>query len=340
MKVLVTGATGYVGHCLALTLAQRGHRVQVLVRNHQSAYLPNHPFIKIFAGDITKSETIFPAVKDCEVVFHTAGLVRFRANRPADFYDINVQGTHHMLEAALQAGVKKFVFTSTAGVTGPSLGREMGETDPRITGFDNDYEFSKFLAEKLVKEYADLGLFAVIVAPTKVFGPGIDIRQFNVNSVLKRFISGKIAFCPSPDHFLSNYVFIDDLVNGHLLAATKGRKREKYILGGENISYREFFEKLRDASGMQGIILQVSKTVAAIYGGWHFLQQRLLGNDPFFNSKAVSQVYCNKSFSSAKAIYELGYSITPFSAALQKTIHSFKIDMYAKQRFYPDYRVQ
>src|SRR5262245_57444937 len=188
MKVIVTGATGYVGHNLALTLARRGYQVRVLARDARSAFIPNHPFVEVFEGDITKSKTIFHAVKGCEVVFHAAGLVKFRANRTADFYDINVRGTHHMLEAALRAGVKKFVFTSTAGVIGSSSGKEMNENDSRITGFDNDYECSKLLAENKVKEYADLGLFTVIVAPTKVFGPGIDVHKFNVNSVLKRFI--------------------------------------------------------------------------------------------------------------------------------------------------------
>ncbi|WP_276504823.1 NAD-dependent epimerase/dehydratase family protein [Terrimonas pollutisoli] len=340
MKTLVTGATGYVGHNLALSLAQNGNMVNILVRNTNSPLIPQHPLIRIFAGDITKKETILPAIENCDTVFHTAALVRFCSRRPTDFYDINVEGTRHMLDAALKAGVKKFVFTSTGGVIGPSLHKEMSENYPRVAGFTNDYDLSKFLAEKLVKEYADLGLHTVIVTSTKVFGPGIDKHQLSVNSVIRRFISGKISFCPRPDDFVSNYVFIDDLVKGHLLAAVRGIKGEKYIIGGENLSYKEFFEKLRQVSGMRGIIIPMPKSIAALYGGLHFIQRRLIGKDPFFNSKAVSQIYCNKSFTSAKAIDELGYSIAPFTAALQRTIHSFKIELHAKQRLYPHYRVQ
>lgn len=340
MKVLVTGATGYVGHNLAMTLAQNGNRVHVLVRNTNSPLIPQHPLIKVFEGDITQKETIYPAIENCDTVFHTAALVRFCTSRPTDFFDINVEGTRYLLDAALRTGVRKFVFTSTAGVIGPSLNKEMSENDPRITGFNGDYDLSKFLAEKLVKEYADLGLHTVIAVPTKVFGPGIDTHQLSVNSVIRRFISGKISFCPSPDAFVSNYVFIDDLVNGHILAAEKGRKGEKYILGGENMSYKEFFEKLRFVSGMKGIVLSMPRRIAAIYGGFHFIQHRLTGKNPFFNSKAVGQIYCNKSFTSAKAMDEIGYSITPFTTAVQRTIHLFKIELHAKQSLYPDYRVQ
>ncbi len=340
MKVLVTGATGYVGHNLALTLAQNGNDVHVLVRNPRSAFIPQHPLIKVFAGDITKMETILPAIINCEVVYHTAALVQFCSIKPINFYDINVEGTRNMLNAALHSGVNKFVFTSTAGVLGPSLNKEMSEDDPRIIGFNNDYDLSKFLAEKLVKEYAELGLHTVIATSTKVFGPGIETHQLSVNSVIRRFIAGQVSFCPSPFGFISNYVFIDDLVNGHLLAAAKGRKGEKYIIGGENFSYKDFFEKLRTVSGQKGIIVPMSKTVAGIYGSWHFIQHRLMGKDPFINSKAVTQIYCNKAFTPAKAIGELGYIITPFTTALQKTIHSLKIEMYAKQSLYPDYRVQ
>ena len=196
MKILVTGATGYVGHSLAYTLAEHGNRVHILVRNPNSALIPQHPNIKVFTGDITKKETIIPAIQNCEIVFHTAALVQYCASKPSDFYDINVEGTRNMLDAALQTGAKKFVFTSTAGVIGPSLNKQMSEADPRITGFTNDYELSKFLAEKLVMEYAALGLHTVIATATKVFGPGIETHTLSVNSTIRRFITGKVSFCP------------------------------------------------------------------------------------------------------------------------------------------------
>ena len=319
MKVFVTGATGYVGYNLALTLAQQGNRVHILVRNPQSAFIPEHSNINVFTGDITKKETIGFAMQGCEQVFHTAALVKLYATRPADFYDINVEGTRNVLEAALQTGVKKFIFTSTCGVFGPSLNEPMRETDPRIKGFDNDYDLSKFLAEKLVMEYAKKGLFTVVVSASKVFGPGIETHPISINGTIKRFMEGKPSFCPSPSHFISNYVFIDDLVKGHILAMEKGTSGEKYILGGENLSYATFYQTIRNA-GASGSLIPIPKNIASLYGYWHVIHSKMMGKEPFFNAKSVNNIYCNKSFSCSKAINELGYTITPFALALQSTI--------------------
>ncbi len=321
MKVLVTGATGYVGHNLALTLAKQGNEVNILVRNPGSVFIPKHRHIRVFTGDITDKVSILPAMKGCERVFHTAALVRLYANKPSSFYDINVEGTRHVLEVALDTGVKKFIFTSTCGVIGPSLNKPMSEADPRIAGFSNDYDLSKFLAEKLVIDFANTGLFTVIASATKVFGPGIETHPFSVNEVIRRFLQGKITFCPRPDDFISNYVFIDDLVAGHIQAIEKGKSGEKYILGGENLSYADFFQTLRNVSGIKGTLVPISKKLARVYVGWHFVQAKLQRKEPFFNAKGLNHIFCNKSFDCSKAMQDLGYTITPFARALQPTIH-------------------
>lgn len=320
MKTFVTGATGYVGHSLALALAQQGNQVHVLIRNPQSVFIPHHPNIKVFVGDITKKETISIAMQGCKNIFHTAALVKHYASDPSIFYDINVEGTRNILDASLQAGVHKFVFTSTCGVTGPSLLEPMNETDPRIAAFDNDYDLSKFLAEKLVDEYEKKGLHSVIVRPSKVYGPGIETHLISVNSIIKRFIEGKLTFCPGNLRFISNYVFITDLVKGHILTMEKGASGQKYILGGENLSYAEFFQTIRRTAGIRGILLPVPKIIAQLYGYSHVLQSKLMGKEPVFSAGSAKLFYCNKSFSSSKAISELEYSITPFAKALQPTI--------------------
>lgn len=320
MKVLVTGATGYVGHNLALDLANKGYDVNILVRDTNSVFTPQHKNITVCKGDITDRDSINSAIRDCEWVFHSAAFARLWARKLSDFYDINVEGTRYLLDASVHHGVKKFCFTSTCGVIGTCVKDPLSEDDPRTIAFDNNYNLSKYLAEKLVAEYAKNGLFAVTVSLSKVFGPGIENRPVSVNKLIKDFISGKITFAPSPGHLLSNYVYIDDCVQGHVQAIEKGRSGEKYILGGENLSFKEFFDVIRKVSGKKGKLFYAPETIATIYGWIHYLQAKIKNQDPHFTGKDVGHIYCNKSFSCAKAEKELGYTITPFPEAVERTI--------------------
>ncbi len=320
MKVFLTGATGYVGHNLSLTLANKGYLVHILVRNLQSKNIPLHPGIKAFQGDITQEQSIRLAMQGCEQVYHTAALVQHYAAQSSIFYEINVAGTRKVMEAALQLGVRKVVFTSTCGVIGPSLNEPMSEADPRLTGFSSDYDFSKFLAEKLVKSYSQNGLHAVIVSPSKVYGPGIETHPISVNRMIKRFVQGKPTFCPANTNYTSNYVFIDDLVRGHMLAMERGESGEKYIVGGDNLTYTEFFNTIRTVSGTGGILVPIPENIARLFGYWNVVKSKIIRSQPVFCAGSVRHIYCNKSFSSQKAITQLGYSITPFPVALKPTI--------------------
>ncbi len=324
MKILVTGATGYVGHQLALTLAERGNEVHVLVRNPASLNVPGHKNILVFAGDITDPSSITAAIRGCEQVYHTAALVKVFAKDPHIFYKVNVEGTHNVLAKALESGVKKFVYTSSCGVMGASLNEPRCENDPRITAFDNDYEFTKFLAENLVREYVHRGLFTVIVSPSKVFGPGIETHPISVNKVIRNFIRGRLTFIPRPGRLLSNYCYINDVVEGHILAMARGIGGEKYILGGENISYVDLFKMIRSLSGTKALLMQAPKFMVQTLAVLQWIQYKITRKEPFASAKAVHHIFCNKTFSSGKAIRHLGYHLTPLTEGLQQTIHFLK----------------
>jgi nucleoside-diphosphate-sugar epimerase len=134
-KIFVTGASGYIGSQLAKKLAGTGHSVHALIRNQSDASLINHPNIKVFYGDITKPETIREAIKGCEQVYHTAAYAKLWAKDPSVFYEINVKGTTNVFQEALNAGVRKLVYTSSAAVFGPSINALICEKDPRIIAF-------------------------------------------------------------------------------------------------------------------------------------------------------------------------------------------------------------
>lgn len=329
MKILVTGATGYIGNQLALILARHDNEVHVLVRNTRSMNVPEHENIRVFAGDISDKPSIAAAMRGCKQVYHTAGKVGLWAKDPSVFYRVNVEGTRSVLDTALQTCVEKFVFTSTCGVIGPSLNEPMTEKDPRIIGFGTDYELSKKMGEDIVIQYAKEGMNAVIVSPVKVYGPGITANSITPNNIINRFLKKKITFIPSPGTHKACFAFIDDIVNGHLLAMEKGKRGEKYILGGINISYQAFFENICNLSFCNGRIIRLSKNTIKGLAVLQQLNYKITGKHPRFTISAVDQLFSDYTFCCEKAVRELGYSITPLEEALNKTIHFLKNNSHA-----------
>ncbi len=329
MKILVTGATGYVGHKLALTLANQGNCVHILVRNTSSPGIPKHDNIIVFAGDITDTASIRAAMDGCAEVYHTAAVVKMFAKDPSVFYKVNVEGTNNLLAESLAGGVKRFVFTSSCSVLGSSDLKPQSENDTRTTGFDNEYEFTKFLGENLVKEYANKGLFTVIVSLSKVYGPGIETHPISVNKVIDNFIKGKLTFIPKPGNLVTNYCFIDDVVDGHILAMAKGIAGEKYILGGENISYSDLFQSIRSLSGTKARVIEAPRMFVHIWALAQWLQFKITGKEPFVTAKSIHHIFCNRTFSNGKAIDHLGYRLTPLREGLQQTIQFLKPQNHA-----------
>lgn len=325
MKILITGATGYLGHRLALTLAERNNEVHILVRNPDSGNIPQHKNIEVFAGDITQKQSITSAISECSQVYHTAALVKAFDKDATLFYKVNVEGTRNLLESALETGVEKFVFTSSCSVIGPTLKAAMCENDKRISPLDNDYDATKYMAEKLVKEFGKKGLHTLIVSPSKVFGPsGFDAKSISVNTVISRFIKGEPTFIPKPGKLIANYCFIEDVVEGHILAMSKGNVGENYILGGENVSFSEFFQTIGTLSEKKSKLIEIPKIIMKTVAFIQWIQFKATNKEPLITENGIKQIYCNKIFSSEKAISNLGYQITPLREGLQQTIHFLK----------------
>jgi nucleoside-diphosphate-sugar epimerase len=320
MKIFITGATGYIGHKLALEAARRNYTVHILVRDIHSKNLPVHPNIIPFRGDVTDKESVLSAMKSCKQVLHSAGITKMWEKDSSIFYKVNVEGTRNVLDAALESGVKKFVYTSTGAVIGPSGKYPMNENDPRITAFENDYEISKYWAEELVKEYNHRGLFAIIVAAPRVYGPGIIAGGNVLEKFFKTIISMRLAFVPTCGEVLANYAFVDDVVNGHFMALEKGLGGEKYILGGENVSYDTFFNTVKATADKRITLIRIPKSILLLWSFFHMLLFRMLGKHTNISPKIIHRISQNRALSCDKAIRQLGYSITPFTKGIQKTI--------------------
>jgi len=320
MKVLITGASGYIGNKLAMTLADRGYEVHAMVRSADSDKRLDHPNIKVFQGDVLIKESLMLAMNGCEQVYHVAGKAGTWAKDLSVFYNVNVEGTRNVLEAAKTLGVKKTIYTSSCGVLGPSLNEPLCENDSRLVDFVIDYDRSKKMAEDLVIQYSKEGMNVAIVSPAKVYGPGHISHSLMLNAIISKFLKKRITFIPKPGTYRISFAFIDDVVDGHILAMEKGITGENYIIGGPNISHYEFFHRLRTLSSSRGYIVKLPKSIVKAMARIQELNYKLWDMPVLFTVKSVDHLFSNYTFSSEKAIRELGYKITPLGKALQKTI--------------------
>jgi nucleoside-diphosphate-sugar epimerase len=321
MKIFLSGATGYIGKKIMKKALAMGYEVNALVRSRPLNYYSR---LHYYTGDITDPGDVLAAMKGCEQAFHTAALTRMYDKDRSLFYRVNVEGTRNVLEAARQEGVKKIVFTSSGAVLGPSGSHPVQEDDPRFTPFENDYEISKFCAEQLVKEYVEKGLDAVIVRPTRVFGPGIENGSNAVTSWIRRMLERRMAFLPSDLGLTANYAFIDDVVDGHFMAMEKGSGGDDFNIGGENISYADLFEAVKHESGGKIKKLPVPRIGFTVASYFSQLGASLTGRNTQFTPGIVRRFYQHRAVSCQKAINDLGYNITPFREGIRQTIQYIK----------------
>ena len=324
MHVFISGSTGFIGQNLALKLANSGYIVHALYRDMGKTQNLDHPNIVFFKGDILNIESIVTAMEKCELVFHVAAFTEVWAKNEELIYKLNVKGTENVLKIALKNKVKRLVFTSTAGVFGPSDNGTVNENTKRTRDYFLEYERTKAIAEELVKEYANKGLNGVIVNPTRVFGPGTLSKSNSVTIMIKSFSEGKWRVIPGNGKSIGNYVFIDDVVEGHILAMEKGIAGEQYILGGENISYIDFFEILRKLTKRNHFMFKLPLFLMLTAANFMMLSTRLFGTKPLITPALVRKFNFHWNVSSEKAIEELGYKPVSFEEGAGKTLDWIK----------------
>jgi nucleoside-diphosphate-sugar epimerase len=325
MKIFITGANGFIGDRLAGRLAAAGHEIHALIRHPVAGSQP-HQNIRYFVGDITQPATLQSAIADCDQVYHIAGYARLWAARRRTFFDINVTGTENVLKAALDCGVKKVVYTSSCAVFGPSYQTPISESDPRISAFSNDYDLSKYLAEKVVIDYCSKGLDAVIVNPSRVYGPGKATHANMITQMLMRCLNHQFVLMPGISHVIGNYAYVDDVVRGHINAMKYGEAGERYIVGGENLSYAQVISIIREELENTRLVPLPAAAVKA-WGYVELLKYRLTGRQPKFTPMAARRYLQNAAFDCSKAITAIDYSITGFRQGIVHTLDHLKASL-------------
>lgn len=320
--VFVTGATGYIGNRLAFQLANEGYVVHALCRSPEKQSLLQHNNIRIFPGDISNIAAVEAAMAECSQVYHLAAFARVWAKNASEFYTQNVKATRIILDAALKTGISKTVFTSTAGVLGPSGNSPVKEDDVRIGEMMNDYETTKAQAEELCRQYVkEKNMHIVIVNPPRVYGPGIETESNAVTKLVRFYLEGKWRFLPGKGDSTGSYVHVDDIVKGHLLAMEKGRSGERYILSGENVTFTEFFNLLAEVTGKKVKLYPLPLSAMMATARLMMLRTKLTGKPPLVTPLWVKKYLYNWSLSCEKAQKELGYTYRPLREGLEDTVN-------------------
>jgi dihydroflavonol-4-reductase len=329
-KTLVTGATGFVGRAVVEALLARGREVRVLARR------PGHPSlqgldVEAVRGDLTEPASLVAAVRDCSRLFHVAADYRLWVPDPARMYGTNVAGTRSLLQAALEAGLERVVYTSTVGALGNPGDGTPGTEDTPVSLADmvGHYKRSKFLAEQLALEFAARGLPLVVVNPSTPVGPW-DARPTPTGQMIVDFLRGKMpAFLDSG----LNLIHVRDVAQGHLLAEDRGRVGERYILGHQDLTLAEIFARLADLSGVKAPRWRLPyypvlglAYVNELWSTW------ITRRPPMIPLTAVKMAKKFMFFDSQKAVRELGLPQTPIDQALLDAIHWFRSHGYIKEK--------
>jgi nucleoside-diphosphate-sugar epimerase len=229
-----------------------------------------------------------------------------------------------VLDCCLLHKIEKVVITSTAGVLGPSLNGEMvDENSQSAVPYSTEYERTKALAEEEAKKYLDK-LAIVTLNPTRIYGAGQRSQSNAVTMLLEKYWQGKWRIIPGDGKRVGNYAYIDDVVEGHLAAMQRGRTGERYILGGENVSYQELFDLFGEITGKKLVLFKMPISVMMTFAQMQMLKTKLTGKPPLITPNFVKKYLYDWRVSTEKSQKELGLSITPLRIGLEKTFEYLK----------------
>lgn len=322
-KILVTGATGFIGSSLVKKLTLTDDEVSILVRkNSDLASLTDvlHK-VKLVYGDITDRASLDRALQGIDLVYHSAGLTYMGDKKNALLYRINVEGTRNILQASAAAGVTRVVHVSSITAVGIAFDKKPVD-ESVIWNFhqiDLEYARTKHLSEIEVAEAIKKGLDCVIVNPAFVFGAG-DIN-FNAGRIIKDIYNKKLPFYPLGGICVVDVEIVAETI---ITAMKKGKTGERYILGGENVSYKQLADTISKITGAPRVRFPLPFWMAKILK---------LGLDLYKNKNRISKLF-NMSmfgvashflyFDSAKATRELNMQYQPHEHSIRNAYEWYR----------------
>jgi dihydroflavonol-4-reductase len=329
MAILITGATGFVGLHLTRLLVEKARGIRVLVRPTSDRRFVQDLPVQFVEGDLRNASSLAKALNGVSHVFHVAADYRLWSKNPNELYESNVEGTRNLIEAARNAGVERFVYTSTVGtVAVPGWhGLPDERTQATVSDMIGHYKKSKLLAEQEVLQAAANGFPAVIVNPTTPVGPS-DWKPTPTGRIILDFLNRKM---PAYVDTGMNVVAVEDVAEGHWLAAQRGRIGQRYILGCRNMSLKEILESLAAATHQRAPRLRLPYAFALAAGYAENMFCSIIGREPRIPLEGVRMSRHKMFVDPSLAMRELGFAPGSVDAALERAARWYIDNGYVKR---------
>jgi len=321
MRVLLTGATGFLGNNLLRQLRQAGHEVQITLRSGAGGRaLEGLDYDPIY-GDLSDVDRLVGEVSDFDVLIHSAALIQIGWSRLAESRQVNVQATEKLAEFCRRTGRRMIHVSTVDTLAHAPNGQPRSEADREPNKPAISYVVSKREAEQKLEQQIARGLDGIIIHPGFMLGPW-DWKPSSGEMMLA------IANAPAPLAPAGGCSAVDvrDVAQGILAAMERGRSGERYILGGANVSYLELWQKMAAVVGKRGPRSKLPNWIARTAGAFGDVAAKLMRKEPVVNSGATAMGQLQHFYSSEKAIRELGYQIGSLDEAVE-----------AEWRFLTDY---
>ena len=326
MTTLITGATGYIGSAVVRELLNKGQDVRCLVREASSVKNLDGLRLELRSGDITDIESVRRAVNGCDTVYHLAALYANWLPDSALMYRVNEEGSRNVMQACLDAGIRKVVYCSSVAALG-AHGRTPADESARfnLNSTKDHYYISKHRAEQVALQFIRRGLPAVIVNPSNPIGPR-DIGPTPTGALIISIIKKRI---PAYVDGGLNLIDVTDCARGIVAAMEKGRIGEKYILGNTNVGIKDYFDLIVKTAG-RGLspVIRLPAWLAVFSGYGYQALARLNGKPPITSASWV-RVGSNYSWwDCTKAREELDLGQRPVSESIAEAVRWFEANGY------------
>ncbi len=321
MKVLVTGATGLLGPYIVRELLKNKYPVRVLVRPESDLSVLAGLRLDVFKGQLTFFKDVERAVAGCTYVIHAAALAVHKPTRLEAFRKLNIESTRYITEACKKNGVLRLIFVSTANCFANGTNSNPGNEEGRFLSWmkKSGYAYSKLLAQQQVLEETTKGnLDAVVVNPTFIIGKD---KKPEGGRIFSFILNKKIAFYPTGG---KNFVDAAAVSVGIVNAMEKGRSGECYLLAGENLSYHEFFNIVKNITRQQTLLVPVPCLFLKWAGSVGDVIEKLF-KAPVELTYVNARMLCQENYyTPAKAVKELDFPVVPARKFIKKTLRWFE----------------